>query len=90
MFYLVYEELLARHSGIYQYTVTIISNVKPKSESPFPKKQTKTKKVQKLNSKVIVSKLIVTGNEDHITHHAIEALNGLKMNFDDMLSECIR
>ena len=29
MFYLVYEELLARHSGIYQYTVTIISNVKP-------------------------------------------------------------
>ena len=31
MFYLVYEELLARHSGIYQYTVTIISNVKPLS-----------------------------------------------------------
>ena len=31
MFYLVYEELLARHSGIYEYTVpvTIISNVKP-------------------------------------------------------------
>ena len=25
MFYLVYEELLARHSGIYQYTVTIIT-----------------------------------------------------------------
>ena len=25
MFYLVYEELLARHSGIYQYTVIIIS-----------------------------------------------------------------
>ena len=24
MFYLVYEELLARHSGIYQYTVIII------------------------------------------------------------------
>ena len=24
VFYLVYEELLARHSGIYQYTVTII------------------------------------------------------------------
>ena len=24
MFYLVYEELLARHSGIYQYTVIIV------------------------------------------------------------------
>ena len=37
MFYLVYEELLARHSGIYQYTVTIINIItviiKPWSKS---------------------------------------------------------